>query len=310
MQFFVNPCIIAVFKRRNCLLIRYSEWIEREEKHFKAVVPYADAFIERQSLQKKHPVHDFLFTYYTCSPQKLSQWVPSFEETLELCAGWKEKYTWFNDYWFEFNDETLTLNKKRIPNHLIGLTQFVRDLCENIQKRTSKFGCFGLHEWAMVYKSSQDEVRHNGFKLRLSPEELASFVESQTLCCSHYDAFRFFTPSAKPLNLLDPTLNTRLEMEQGGCVHANMDIYKWATKLWPWIGSDFIGKAFIAALRGRELDMKASPYDLTDLGYEPIRIETEEGRKLYQKEQQKYSEEIEPLRGELKEFCEKLLCTF
>jgi hypothetical protein len=28
----------------------------------------------------------------------------------------------------------------------------------------------------------------------------------------------------------------------------------------------------------RELDMRASPYDLADLGYPPVRIETPEGR--------------------------------
>jgi hypothetical protein len=86
-----------------------------------------------------------------------------------------------------------------------------------------------------------------------------------------------------------------------------MDLYKWASKLWPWIGSDLIAKTFLLAVQGRELDMRASPYDLSEQGYDPIRIETEEGRKQYQKEQQLYAERSLPLRQELHAFCKRFL---
>nr|MBA2728350.1 hypothetical protein [Parachlamydiaceae bacterium] len=180
----------------------------------------------------------------------------------------------------------------------------------NILQRTPRYHCFGMHEWAMVYKLSPEDIRHKGHRLRLKPEDLAKFVESQTVCCSHYDAYRFFTDEAKPLNILNPTIETRQQMEQGGCLHANMDIYKWATKLWPWIGSDFIAKAFFLALSGRELDMRASPYDLRELGYEPLCIETEEGRKQYQIEQQELTERSTPLRKELEAICRRLATQF
>lgn len=159
----------------------------------------------------------------------------------------------------------------------------------------------------MVYKLSAEAIRHKSHRLRLSPKEIADFVESQTLCCSHYDAYRFFTEEARPLNVCKPLFESRLEMEQGGCVHANMDIYKWSSKLWPWIGSDFIAKAFLLALQGRELDMRASPYDLSGEGYIPIKIETEEGRRQYQKEQQLFAESSAKLREELLVFCELFL---
>ena len=159
----------------------------------------------------------------------------------------------------------------------------------------------------MVYKLPPEALRHKGLRLRLTPKDLASFVESQTLCCTHYDAYRFFTKEARPLNTLNPSLDTRLQFEQGGCLHANMDLYKWAIKLWPWIGSEFLAKAFFLALEGRELDMRASPYDLTDEGYLPLCIETEEGRKHYQKEQQLFAERAIPLREELRLFCKRLL---
>lgn len=282
-------------------------WTSQAKKHTELVGPYADAFVKRRSLRQKHPVQDFLFTYYNCSPLKLKQWVPALNESLEFSSQHQDDYNWLKEYWFKLEQNSLSLDQSRISAHTFGLAAFVLNLCNQILTRPSRFGCFGLHEWAMVYKSSPEQIRHNGYRLRLSTEELASFVESQTICCTHYDAYRFFTKDAYPLNTLNPRLETRLEMEQGGCLHANMDVYKWATKLWPWIGSEFIAKAFFLALEGRELDMRASPYDLTDDGYAPLRIETEEGRKQYQKEQQLYSEKTIPLRKELAEFCALLM---
>lgn len=268
--------------------------------------PLADAFLKRRALGHTHAVHDFLFTYYSCSPLKLKQWVPSFEEGLVVTPQIRDEYPWFKDYWFWVDDNVLCLNKERISNNTRSLAGFVAELCGNILQRAPRFGCFGLHEWAMVYKLSPEALRHNKHRLRLSPESLATFVESQTICCSHYDAYRFFTKEAQPLNTLKPVLETRLQMEQAGCLHANMDLYKWATKLWPWVGSDFIAKAFLLALEGRELDMRASPYDLADEGYQPICIETEEGRRQYQKEQQLLTERSNVLREELRAFCERL----
>lgn len=274
-------------------------WTARAENHRALIEPMTEAFLKRRELKQTHAVHDFLFTYYSCSPQKLKQWVPSFEEELIVDPTLEKNYPWLNAHWFQLKRDTLSLNQEHLQENVRGLAQFISTLCSNILKRSSRFGCFGLHEWAMVYKSSHDGVRHKNHPLRLSEENLARFVESQTLCCTHYDAYRFFTKEAKPLNTLSLSLETRLELEQGGCVHANMDLYKWAIKLWPWIGSDFIAKAFFLALEGRELDMRASPYDLKEYGYVPICIETETGRLQYQKEQQRYAEKTTSLRQEL-----------
>lgn len=282
-------------------------WTSRIEKHLSLVGPVADAFLKRRDLRLKHPVHDFLFTYYSFSPQKLKQWVPSLKETLIIKESMQEQYPWFNDYWFKVERDRLSLNKERFHKKVQDLASYIVELCSNISNRAPRYGCYGLHEWAMVYKLPPELIRHSGYRLRLSPSELSSFVESQSICCSHYDAYRFFTQEARPLNMLKPGLENKLQMEQGGCVHANMDLYKWSSKLWPWIGSDFIGEAFMLALQGRELDMRASPYDLNAEGYEPICIETEEGRREYQKEQQLYAEKSALLRDKLKKFCEWLI---
>jgi hypothetical protein len=151
----------------------------------------------------------------------------------------------------------------------------------------------------MVYRMTEDQVRHQGYRLRLSSAELAGFVESQQIVCSHFDAFRFFTPEAIPRNSLQPTLESRIQNEQGGCLHGNMDLYKWAYKLWPWCGSDFLGQAFALAWQGRQLDMRAAPYDLLSLGYEPLCIETPEGRRQYEQEQRQLASQAEPIRRQL-----------
>lgn len=291
----------------NTSQLSVEQWTSRAKNHADLMAPYANAFLKRRSLGRAHAVHDFLFTYYNFSPLKLKQWVPSYEDELVITAQIREEYPWFNEYWFRFENNVLSLNRERIHENTPGLAKFVSTLCANISQRPPRFGCFGLHEWAMVYKSSPEAIRHQGYRLRISPEELACFVESQTICCSHYDAYRFFTKEAHPLNILNPLLDTRLDMEQGGCVHANMDLYKWSTKLWPWIGSDFIAKTFLLAFEGRELDMRASPYELKEEGYEPICIETEEGRKQYQKEQQLFAERSISLREELRIFCERFI---
>ena len=278
-------------------------WTSHAKKHAALVAPYTDAFLKRRSSQKSHPIHDFLFTYYSFSPSKLKQWIPSIHTELETTPQIGEHFPWLNDYWFLLKENILSLNFERIPNHIRDLTQFIAELCSQILQRAPRFGCFGLHEWAMVYRSSPDEIRHKAYRLRLSSQEIAEFVESQVLCCSHYDAYRFFTKEARPLNTLNPSLETRLQMEQGGCVHTNMDLYKWSSKLWPWIGSDLIAKTFFLALEARELDMRASPYDLLDEGYLPLCIETEEGRKLYQKEQQQLTIRSTELRKELLRAC-------
>lgn len=284
-----------------------SEWTVLAAQHSTLVSPYTDEFVKRRSLGKKHPVHDFLFTYYSCSPLKLKQWVPSIDQSLSISENIHHHYPWLGDEWFFSDGSHIRLNKKRIGIPQRHTAHFIAKLCDQILKKAPRFGCFGLHEWAMVYKTSPSAIRHQGYPLRLSMSSIDIFVESQAISCTHYDAYRFFTQEARPLNAVQPTIESRLQMEQGGCVHANMDLYKWATKLWPWIGSEFIRQAFFHALACRELDMRASPYNLVEEGYLPICIETEEGRKLYQQEQQRLAMIATPLRKELQQFCLRFL---
>jgi hypothetical protein len=283
-----------------------EEWQTRMRAHLQRVEAHADAFVDRRSRGAKHPVHDFLFTYYSFTPSKLKQWLPPLGVSIEVTAADLESCPWLQGDRCMRDNGLLRLDARRVGLREREFAAWVVTLCTRILGRAGRFTCFGLHEWAMVYRQPAEAVRHQGYELRLSPEELAAFVESQLVCCSHYDAFRFFTAEARPLNSLNPTLETRPDLEQSACLHANMDLYKWSSKLWPWTGSDLIGECFELALAGRDLDMRASPYDLRAMGYVPVKIETAEGRARYEREQRELAAKAAVLRQKLLTRCEEL----
>jgi hypothetical protein len=274
-------------------LVDMMTWHDRAAVHRARVAPYAEAFLERRARGEKHPVWDFLFTYYSFSPGKLMTWTRALREVTN----------------HKIQNSKGEENASQYPPLTVRVRReaaWIAKLCENMLQRPARFVCHGLHEWAMVYKQSVEQVRHAGHELRMRPEALAAFVESQTVCCTHHDAFRFYTPEARPLNTMQPSFESRLEMEQAGCLHANMDLYKWAYKLWPWIGSDLVADAFEVAVAGRAMDMRASPYDLSELGFEPICIETEEGRAAYRAEQKRIATLAEPVREKLQDAARQL----
>lgn len=288
------------------IVLERETWHARMRAHEARVAAHADAFVDRRSRGTKHPVHDFLFTYYSFAPAKLKQWVPPLGMGIEVTAADLEACPWLQNDRFIREGGMLRMDERRFTNREREFAAWVAMLCTRILGRAGRFTCFGLHEWAMVYRQSAQQVRHQGYELRLPPAELAAFVESLPVCCSHYDAFRFFTPEARPLNSLQPTLDARPDLEQSACLHANMDLYKWSSKLWPWTGADLIGECFELALAGRDLDMRASPYDLSVMGYEPVKIETAEGRAWYEREQRELATRAAALRQKLLACCESL----
>jgi hypothetical protein len=132
-------------------------------------------------------------------------------------------------------------------------------------------------------------------------------VASHPVRCSHFDAFRFFTPEAVSLNRLQPTRETQPMLEQPGCLHANMDLYKWSAKLSPAAPSDLLLDAFELARDIRWVDMRASPYDVTSYGVPPVAIETPEGKAEYVRLQRGFAERSSVLRERLLEVCERIL---
>lgn len=85
------------------------------------------------------------------------------------------------------------------------------------------------------------------------------------------------------------------------------DLYKHAFRLSPMISSDLVADCFELAWDIRTLDMRAAPYDLADLGFEPVRIETVDGKAEYVEAQRGFAERSAPLRERLIAECTRLL---
>lgn len=273
------------------VLVPREEWTARRSRHEERVDAWTRPALERARRGERHPVEDFLFTYYSHRPGQLRRWSPgagvALEATLdELGPG----------SWARVEGGAVVAP----PSEQVARTAGrIADLLARTASRPVQLGCFGLHEWAMVHRQPEAEVRHAAWPLRLGSDGTSEVVETLALRCSHYDAFRFFTPAARPLNALQPTRESQPELEQGGCLHANMDLYKWSYKLSPWVPSELVADCFGLARRVRELDMRASPYDLSALGYEPVRIETVEGRAEYAAAQRAFAGEAAGLRERL-----------
>lgn len=285
------------------MILSEPEWRARQSAHEQRVRTWTDPHQLRAGRGEKHPVVDFLFSYYAFRPAWLRRWHPG--PDVILTGECSREFLRWPEY--HAVPDGIALNLATLPPHRHAFVAWLRDLLAAMQTRPAFFGCYGLHEWAMVYRQTPDEIRHNAYPLRFPPAELARIVESSALCCTHFDAFRFFTAPARPLNRHQPTRETVPQLDQRGCLHANMDLYKWAFKLAPFTPSELIADCFALAYDIREIDMRASPYDLRALGYAPIPVETPAGRADYEAHQRTFAARGEPLRARLLALCDRLL---
>lgn len=267
------------------------EWLRLAEEHAERADTLTAAHRERAARGEKHPVWDFLHTYYGYKPSLLRRWHPGAGVELadaadDARAGWR----WYRE---GAAAGSLVVDVEGFAAEKPQLHRLIRLMLSRTAKRPGMFGCFGLHEWAMVYR--QQEHRHPQ-PLRLGQGATDAVVESHELRCTHIDAFRFFTPDAAPRNALTPTREAQPELEQPGCLHAGMDVYKWAVKLGPLVPGELLLDAYELARDIRLLDMEAAPYDLREWGVEPVRIETPQGKSEYVRRQRGFAERANALR--------------
>ena len=274
-----------------------AEWQPLAAAHVERVDVLLADHLARRQRREKHPVEDFLFTYYPTRPNQLRVWHPG--PGIRLRGG--TEYEGRRGYLYSEGAAQLDPAEISRRSESVG---WIRKLLAATAGRQPQFGCFGLHEWAMVYRTS--DVRHD-WPLRLGSTGTDEVVESHKIACSHFDAFRFFTQPARGLNLLQPTRETQPALEQGGCLHANMDLYKWASKLMPFTPSSLLLDCFELARDIRTLDMRASPYDFVSLGYSAIEIETPAGKAAYAAAQRSFASRARPLRQKLVELCDQLM---
>lgn len=289
------------------VILPAEQWQPLARAHADRIGAYTDPLVQLHKTGVKHPVYDFLFSYYYLSAGALKRWHPGAgvvianagPNTAAPQAEWKFYQAVSPDAAAGLPDGGWTVDMDQFREQRARILDFAPRLLSATEARPAKLSCFGLHEWAMAYKSEDHGIRHSTVPLRLGAQGTNEVVETHKISCSHFDAFRFYAPEARGMNQLQPTRDSMIEMEQPGCLHANMDLYKWATKLIPATSSDLIADCFELAWDIRVLDMQASPYDLANWGFDPIAIETPEGKAEYVRAQLDFSERSQVLRRRL-----------
>lgn len=281
-------------------MLSESEWRARQQAHAQRVEQWTRPHRQRQRRGEKHPIWDFLWTYYSYRPARLERWQPGVGTAL---TGGTE---FLRRSGFTELPEGVAVDPAALTSKRRETVEFVHGLLSATAARPARLGCFGLHEWAMVYRTRPGEKRHADWPLRLGHTGTDELVESMQITCTHFDAFRFFTEEARPRNEYQLDRADQIEFEQPGCLHSNMDLFKWCYKIDPFVPAELTADCFDLAMRVRELDMRASPYDFRDLGFDPVPIETAQGRAEYVRRQQAFAAEAAELRQRLIAACDDI----
>ncbi|MDO4908579.1 MAG: 3-methyladenine DNA glycosylase [Corynebacterium sp.] len=271
-----------------------TEAESRAQAHAARVDHYTHDHLIRRSHGEKHPVFDFLFEYYPIKPAQMAKWHPGLGNSIEAP---EDHSTW---KFYTETDGLIHLDLDAYWAKRGETALYIKDLLERTLTNPAHFDCFGMHEWAMVYHI---EPRHN-LPLRLGHEGSAAVVDEHVakngnIRCTHYDAFRYFAPDATNLNQQQLTRERQPYCEQRGCLHAAMDLYKWAAKLGPIVPGELFMDCFELAWDCRILDMEASPYDCRGLGFGVVPVDTPEGKAEYVRRQRELSQRATPLREQL-----------
>ncbi|HWG92596.1 MAG TPA: 3-methyladenine DNA glycosylase, partial [Mycobacteriales bacterium] len=167
-------------------MIPSQVWRARRDAH----EARADALVAdhraRSRRGERHAVEDFLFTYYAHRPAQLRRWSPGWGVVLEDAAP------------HDLGRHGVAVEGGAAlappPDRVVRAAAWTASLLRRSGERRARYDCFGLHEWAMVHRTPQSQVRHSGLPLRLGEEATTALVEALPLRCTHFDAFRFFAP--------------------------------------------------------------------------------------------------------------------
>ena len=161
----------------------------------------------------------------------------------------------------------------------------------------AQFGCFGLHEWAMVLPARTTSAAASGLaaaaRARTAPTRSC---EEHQIKCTHYDAFRFFTPPARPAQSAAAGPGSpagpgaaRLPARVHGPVQVGLQAD-------PAVPSELLVDCFVLARRDPRAGHAGIALRPADLGYPPVRIETVAGKAEYVAAQREFAAQAQVLR--------------
>ena len=332
-------------------LLTHETWQDDALRHRETLTemlyPPGENMKLRQHLVHSHPIYNFLHRYYRYSVEELYRYSPGYDTPMQVTEDLYEAIRrrerqgggeikqakklvsssidlLSEKFLVALPENRVVYSKKAFQDTLAsdgkyGWVNVVQsyEILRKSSKRTAFLGCYGMHEWAMLYSGSKKSQEQSSRKrhqealgLRVSQKVIDEVVESSGIRCTHFDAWRFFHPDAQPMNIYNPMSRSNQENhEQPGCIHANMDLFKYAFQLYPLVSSDLLRRCLALALKARNIDMRASPYDVSMYSgcEDTLAVETVDGKKKYVQEQEALAKEALPLRLELLNIYKELL---
>src|SRR5690554_1270696 len=140
-----------------------EEWTALEAAHTARADELTAGRRERTSRRETHPVEDFLFEYYPFKPSQLRRWHPG------VGLGLQDADAHAGQRWYSTSDGVTSLDVAAYVAERGEGARHIRRLLAATAGRTAQLGCFGMHEWAMVY-GANDAGRRHGLSLRLGTE--------------------------------------------------------------------------------------------------------------------------------------------
>ena len=235
-----------------------ASWVSEAEQHVEAMnallYPMTDSSATlkaRMHAVRTHPIYNFMHTYYRYSAEELKLFTPGANSPLDVLSP-TDSVLLHPLFQHSVSSRASSSSsavpplaappastveyrfpKTLSPEGRFGWIQMAkaRDVLKSAASlNPPNFGCFGLHEWAMLYKGAAP--KQPGLGLRVSQSTIDAMVEGGVKC-SHYDAFRFFHQDAKQFNAVSLVRETQASFEQAACIHVTMDLFKWSHKIYP-----------------------------------------------------------------------------
>jgi hypothetical protein len=104
-----------------------DEWQTRRDAHLARVEVLAHAFLRRRSRGEKHPVEDFLFTYYQLPPTRLIEWFPPLHTAIEVRADDLESMPWLQNAPHLLRDGLWSLDPAQVTPRIRELAAWIAD---------------------------------------------------------------------------------------------------------------------------------------------------------------------------------------
>ena len=165
-----------------------------------------------------HPVWDFLFTYYSLRPRQLRRWHPGFG--VVLAGGPAQRYLGRSGY---TRTGAGRRRDPRVPAEPARETvRFIAGLLRATASRPARLNCFGLHEWAMVYRAPRCATR----RCRCGSAPTGPTPSSSRCHCGAATSTPTGSSPNRPpaRNAERLTRERQIAAEQPGCLHAAMDL--------------------------------------------------------------------------------------